>query len=603
MRPCRPCWRAACTTRPPSSESSPPLPPGPTTSRASARATRRGPRIPASADGGTADCRACRPRHSGPAPAEAAARGAALWSRRLLRSCGHGACCRHAGAGRHPDAAAGPAADSDRPRHDGLPAAHGRGTGTRGQHPLRVPAGPGPLRQAPRPARAASAPPRSPGTTSPASSRRSPTGPTAARPWASGRRPGRWWPCADSTSSGHSKASLPPTRPATSTRPCPANACPRPSASTRSPGSWRRPERTRPPGCATGRCWSSCIPPAPASARPWASTSTTSPCTRPDEAGEARPGDCPALRQGVQGTAGPARILRRPRPGRLPRPRPAAAGRQGQGDPGPVPERPRRTDQPAERLDHPQDGRGEGQHHQGRLAAHPAALLRHAPARGRGRRPGGAGTAGPRLRDHHAGLHPGHGGHPAGDLRRRASAGAGLSRQERSGAPLGLASWPPHPSLYVSCSATQAPGTEVLLGLKRTGFGTGKIVGIGGHVEAGESDAEAVCPRSLGRGRSRRPAGGPRRCRRRRVRLSHPPRVEHVLPALHHAALGGRTGGEPRNDPGMVRYRGAAAARCMWQDAEHWLPAGTGRRGARRRGCPERGQRDRGIGEKLSGEV
>ena len=26
-------------------------------------------------------------------------------------------------------------------------------------------------------------------------------------------------------------------------------------------------------------------------------------------------------------------------------------------------------------------------------------------------------------------------------------------------------------------------GTEVLLGLKRTGFGTGKIVGLGGHVE------------------------------------------------------------------------------------------------------------------------
>ena len=37
-----------------------------------------------------------------------------------------------------------------------------------------------------------------------------------------------------------------------------------------------------------------------------------------------------------------------------------------------------------------------------------------------------------------------------------------------------------------------ATGTEVLLGLKRTGFGIGKIVGIGGHVEPGESDAEAV---------------------------------------------------------------------------------------------------------------
>ncbi|MDJ0357725.1 8-oxo-dGTP diphosphatase [Paenarthrobacter sp. PH39-S1] len=34
---------------------------------------------------------------------------------------------------------------------------------------------------------------------------------------------------------------------------------------------------------------------------------------------------------------------------------------------------------------------------------------------------------------------------------------------------------------------------EVLLGLKKTGFGTGKIVGIGGHLEAGESAARAVC--------------------------------------------------------------------------------------------------------------
>ena len=57
----------------------------------------------------------------------------------------------------------------------------------------------------------------------------------------------------------------------------------------RSPGSWRRPERTRPPACATGRCWSSCIPPAPASARPWASTSTTSPCTRPARTSEPGP--------------------------------------------------------------------------------------------------------------------------------------------------------------------------------------------------------------------------------------------------------------------------------------------------------------------------
>lgn len=39
----------------------------------------------------------------------------------------------------------------------------------------------------------------------------------------------------------------------------------------------------------------------------------------------------------------------------------------------------------------------------------------------------------------------------------------------------------------------QPSGTdEVLLGLKKTGFGTGKIVGIGGHVEPGESVINAV---------------------------------------------------------------------------------------------------------------
>lgn len=38
-----------------------------------------------------------------------------------------------------------------------------------------------------------------------------------------------------------------------------------------------------------------------------------------------------------------------------------------------------------------------------------------------------------------------------------------------------------------------ATGEEVLLGLKKTGFGTGKVVGIGGHVEPGESVVQAIC--------------------------------------------------------------------------------------------------------------
>ena len=35
-------------------------------------------------------------------------------------------------------------------------------------------------------------------------------------------------------------------------------------------------------------------------------------------------------------------------------------------------------------------------------------------------------------------------------------------------------------------------GREVLLGRKKRGFGHGKVVGLGGHVELGESAAEAA---------------------------------------------------------------------------------------------------------------
>jgi 8-oxo-dGTP diphosphatase len=35
-------------------------------------------------------------------------------------------------------------------------------------------------------------------------------------------------------------------------------------------------------------------------------------------------------------------------------------------------------------------------------------------------------------------------------------------------------------------------GTQVLLGLKKTGFGRGKWVGLGGHIEEGEKPAEAA---------------------------------------------------------------------------------------------------------------
>jgi 8-oxo-dGTP diphosphatase len=42
-------------------------------------------------------------------------------------------------------------------------------------------------------------------------------------------------------------------------------------------------------------------------------------------------------------------------------------------------------------------------------------------------------------------------------------------------------------------AAANAGGQQVLLGLKKTGFGAGKVVGIGGHVEPGESVVQAIC--------------------------------------------------------------------------------------------------------------
>jgi len=41
-------------------------------------------------------------------------------------------------------------------------------------------------------------------------------------------------------------------------------------------------------------------------------------------------------------------------------------------------------------------------------------------------------------------------------------------------------------------SRTSDAGPEVLLGLKKTGFGAGRWVGLGGHIEAGEKPVEAA---------------------------------------------------------------------------------------------------------------
>ena len=76
---------------------------------------------------------------------------------------------------------------------------------------------------------------------------------------------------------------------------------------------------------------------------------------------------------------------------------------------GAVPQRPRRPALAAERLVGAAGLRRAGPRAGAPVAAHPAALVRHAPARGRRRRARRAGAARPRVGHDHPDLHPGHG--------------------------------------------------------------------------------------------------------------------------------------------------------------------------------------------------
>ena len=114
-------------------------------------------------------------------------------------------------------------------------------------------------------------------------------------------------------------------------------------------------------------------------------------------------------------------------------------------------------------------------------------------------------------------------------------------------------------------------GTEVLLGLKRTGFGTGKIVGIGGHVEPGESDAEAVV----------REVWEEAGVVVLQADLVHAGVVEFNFPARPEWNMSCRLfttrrwQGEPAESPEITPEWfdvEALPLHRMWQDAEHWLP-------------------------------
>ena len=114
-------------------------------------------------------------------------------------------------------------------------------------------------------------------------------------------------------------------------------------------------------------------------------------------------------------------------------------------------------------------------------------------------------------------------------------------------------------------------GAEVLLGLKQTGFGKGKIVGIGGHVEPGESDAEAVIREVLEE----------TAVVLRQEDLADAGTVRFVFPAKPEWNMATRLftartwDGEPTaSDEILPEWFSVSSLPVdrMWQDADHWLP-------------------------------
>lgn len=117
-----------------------------------------------------------------------------------------------------------------------------------------------------------------------------------------------------------------------------------------------------------------------------------------------------------------------------------------------------------------------------------------------------------------------------------------------------------------------ADGEHVLLGTKKTGFGRGKVVGVGGHVEVGETAIEAACREVLEEihvvvePRDLVPAGT--------VDFMFPARPEWNMATT--VFLTRAWQGEPsESDEIAPEWHPVSSLPVdrMWADAEHWLPA------------------------------
>ena len=124
------------------------------------------------------------------------------------------------------------------------------------------------------------------------------------------------------------------------------------------------------------------------------------------------------------------------------------------------------------------------------------------------------------------------------------------------------------------CLLTRTGGDgarEVLLGRKKTGLGTGKIVGLGGHVEPGESAAEAAAREAKEESGIRVTPGS----------LALAARVTFLFPAhpswdmdadiFITAEWAGEAAESEEIQPQWFPVAALPFGQ-MWDDAPHWLP-------------------------------
>jgi 8-oxo-dGTP diphosphatase len=124
------------------------------------------------------------------------------------------------------------------------------------------------------------------------------------------------------------------------------------------------------------------------------------------------------------------------------------------------------------------------------------------------------------------------------------------------------------------CLLTRAGGDgapQVLLGRKKTGFGTGKIVALGGHVEPGESAAEAAAREVKEESGIRVAPGSLRRAAHVTFLFPAHPSWDMDVEIFTAADWAGEPSESEEITPGWFPVAALPFA-DMWLDAPHWLP-------------------------------